>query len=171
MRINTRWVVAGVVAAGLLAASLATAVSAQPAPGPAAQATTCPLGGMMGAGGLAFGSPSMHDAVASALGLTSQQLWEAQAFGTSIGTLAQEQNVDLQAVVDAALAVHTARLESAVNNGTLTQAQADAMSAFMKRQITTAFQTAASGASFGFGMMGNHGMMGPGSGPRWGGAP
>ena len=79
----------GVVAVGLLAASFATAVSAQPGRD-LGRDDICPVGGMMGAGGPAFGSMPMHDAVASALGLTSQELWEAQAAGKSIGTLAQK---------------------------------------------------------------------------------
>jgi hypothetical protein len=86
-------------------------------------------------------------------------------------SIAQEQNVDLSKVVEAALAAHSAQLDAAVKAGTLTQAQADAMKAFMKARIESRFQDATGVAPHGFGMMGGRGMMGPGFGPPWRSAP
>ena len=92
--------------------------------------------------------------------------------GTSIATLAQERNVELARVVDAALAAHSAQLEAAVKAGTLTQAQADVMTAFMKSRIESAFAATATVGPRGFGMMGGRGgMIGPGFGPPWRTAP
>jgi hypothetical protein len=113
----------------------------------------------------------MHEAVASALGITSQELWTAQAAGKSVATLAQERNVDLTTVIDAAVAAHSAQLDAAVKTGTLTQAQADAMQAFMKAGIESGFQGTAAVGPRGFGMMGGRGMMGPGFAPPWRTAP
>ncbi len=159
---------------------IATTVSAQTAPTPAnSGASACPGPTMMGGGfgrGPAmggFGAGVMHQATADALGITSQELWDAQAAGKSIASLAQERNVDLATVVDAALAAHSAQLQAAVNAGTLTQAQVDAMTGFMKDRIQSAFgATSSTPGPRGFGMMGGRGMMGPGFGaPPWRTAP
>jgi hypothetical protein len=170
MQGKRRWLFGGAIAFGLVVGSLvATGVSAQTAPTPGAPAAGfCSGPAMMGAG---FGPGGMHETVASALGITSQELWAAQNAGKSVATLAQERNVDLSKVVDAALAAHSAQLAAAVQAGTLTQAQADAMNAFMKARIESGFQGSAVMDSRGFGMMGGQGMMGRGSGPPWRSAP
>lgn len=176
---KTKWLLGGAIAFGLLVGSVvATGVSAQTAPTPGAPGTGfCPGPAMMGSGfgprpGMgAFGPGVAHDAVAAALGITSLDLWDAQAAGKSVATIAQEQNVDLTRVVDAALTTHSAQLDAAVKAGTLTQAQADAMKAFMKTRIENRFQGATAVGPRGYGMMGGRGMMGPGLGLPWRNAP
>jgi hypothetical protein len=180
MNSKTRWHFAGAavlaLAVGLL---IASTVSAQTAPAPANPGmSVCPGPAMMGGGfgrGPAvggFGPGAMHEAVANALGITSQEMWDAQAAGKSIATLAQERNVDLTTVVAATVAAHSAQLEAAVKAGTFTQAQADAMTAFMKGRIESAFGASTAVGPRGFGMMGGRGgMMGPGFGPAWRTAP
>jgi hypothetical protein len=116
----------------------------------------------------AHGAGVGHEAIANELGVTSQELWDARAAGKSVADLAQENDVDLAKVVDAALAVHTAQLEAAVNTGTLTRGQADAMTALVRSHITTQFQATSAVGPMGNGMMGGHGMMGRGSGPGHG---
>jgi hypothetical protein len=118
-----------------------------------------------------FGPGVEHEAIAGALGITSQELWDARAAGKSVAELATEKGVELSKVVDAALTVHTARLDATVQAGTLTQTQADAMTGFMKSRIETQFQANGSFGAWGPGMMGGPGMTEGGFGPRGRGAP
>jgi hypothetical protein len=155
---NTKWRFGAAAVLGVLVALLiGTVASAQTAPGPANPGTgLCPGPAMMG------GGPGItHEAIADALGITSQELWDARLAGKSIATLAQEQGVALSTVVDAALAAHSAQLGAAVEAGALTQAQADAMTAVMRSHIESAFAASGMMGPRGFGMMGGHGMMGP----------
>jgi hypothetical protein len=179
MQSKLKWFAGAALAGGLLVGSLvATGVSAQTAtppgsPGPG----LCPGYGMMGGGfgpGArvgACGPGTEHEAIANALGITSQELWDARTAGKSVAELAREKNVDVTKVVDAALAAHTAQLGAAVKAGTLTQAQAEAMKALMKSHIDSQFQTTAAAGSWGPGMMGGRGMIGSGFGPRGRGTP
>ena len=179
MRGKMKWLAGAALASGLVVGSLvATGVSAQTAtPQGSAGAGFCPGVGMMGGGfgpGArvgAFGPGAEHEAIASAVGVTSQQLWDARAAGKSVADLAKEKNVDLTKVVDAALAGHEAELDAAVKAGTLTQAQADAMKTLMRSHIESQFQTTAGSGPWGNGMVGGHGMMGGGFGPRGRGTP
>ena len=176
MQWKMKWFAGAAVAGGLLVGSLvATGVSAQTAtsPGPG----FCPgygmMGGAVGPGARVgtYGPGVEHDAIANALGITGQELWDARAAGKSIADLANEKNVDLTKVVDAALAAHTAQLDAAIKAGTVTQTQADAMKAPMKGRIEAMLQTPTATGSWGPGMMGGRGMMGSGFGPRGRGAP
>jgi hypothetical protein len=186
MQSKMKWLAGAALAGGLVVGSLvATGVSAQTAPpqGPTG-AGSCPgfsmMGGGFGPGARvgAVGPGAEHDAIASALGITSQQLWDAWVAGKSVADLAKEKNIDLTNVVDAAVAAHVAQLDAAVTAGTLTPAQADAMKTVMKARIESGFQTttASGSGSNGMmgvrGMMGGHGMMGGGGfGPRGRGTP
>lgn len=142
-----------------------TSVGAQQAPPPVTpDAVGCPGPRLMGAG---TDQPGLDEAIANALGITSQELWTAQAAGKSVATLAEEQNVDLSAVVNAALALHSTRLEAAIQSGVLTQAQAEAMTAMMTSRLESTFAAGRVRGPHGFGMMsGGYGMMGRGFGPR-----
>jgi hypothetical protein len=174
-----KWFAGAALAGGLLVGSLvATGASAQTAtppgsPGPGFCPSYSMMGGGVGPGARvgAFGPGVEHEAVAKALGITSQELWDARAAGKSVAELAKEKDVDLTKVVDAALAAHTAQLDAAVKAGTLTQTQADATKALMKGRIDSQFQTTAVSGSWGPGMMSGRGMMGNGFGPRGRGAP
>ncbi len=186
MQRKMKWLAGAALASGLVVGSLvATGVSAQTAPPQGSPgAGFCPGFGMMGGGfgpGAhvgAFGPGAEHEAIASALGVTSQQLSDARVAGKSVSDLAEEKNVDPTRVVDAALAVHVAQMDAAVTAGALTEAQADAMKALMKSRIESQFQTTAGSGPFGNGMVGGRGMMnghgmmaGGGFGPRWRGTP
>ena len=62
---------------------------------------------------------------ADALGVTPQELMTELQAGKSIADVAAEKNVDLQQVIDKVLAAAKTKLDTAVTNQTLTQAQAD----------------------------------------------
>jgi lambda repressor-like predicted transcriptional regulator len=164
MQRKMKWMAGAAVAGGLLVGSLlASSAAAQtPVSGVGPGPGVCPGFGMMTAG---FGPAVSHQAIADALGMSSQELWDAQAGGTSIAELARQENVDLSTVADAALAAHTAQLDAAVQAGSLTQAQADAMQQLMRSRIEAQLQTGGGFRGWGPGMMGGRGMMGwPGSG-------
>ncbi len=170
MQRKTRWIT-GAAAAGalLIGATVATGASAQTAPTPGAPvAGFCSGVGMMGGYGPraganvgTFGPGAVHDAIATALGITSKELWDARAAGKSVAELAQDKNVSLDTVVDAALAAHSAQLDAAVQASTLSKAQADAMTQFMRSRLETQLQAAPGLGGFGPGMMGGFGF-GPG---------
>ncbi|SRR6266542_4840828 len=179
MQGRMKWFAGTALAGGLLIGSLvAMGVNAQTATPGAPAASFCP-GSVMLAGRPGQEAPAMgivgpvaeYDAIAAALGITSQELWDARAAGNSVADLATEKKVDLSTALDSALATHSAQLDAAVKAGMLTQAQADAMQALMTNRLQSHFQ-----ATTGFrpgdpGMMGGHGMMGPGFGPRGRGTP
>jgi len=168
MQRKTRWLTGSAVAGALLlGATLVSGASAQPTPIPGAPAAGFGPGyGMMGGFGPGAAASSgtngaVHDAIASALGITSQELWDARAAGKTVAELAAEKNVPLQTVVDAAVAAHSAELDAAVQSGTLTQAQADALTQLTRSRIQAQFQTAAGfGFGYGPGMMRGRGMLG-----------
>src|SRR5215207_8551155 len=176
MQGKMKWLAVSAVAGGLLIGSVVVAsVSAQTATQPGQGMS--PGHGMMGGGfgpgghGAAFGPGAPHEAIADALGITSQELWDARATGKSVADVAAEKNVDLTAVADAALATHTARMAGAVEAGALSQAQADAMKALMQGHIETQFQATNAIGPMSIGMMDGRGMMGPGFAPGLGHGP
>ena len=175
MQSKMKWLAVTAVVGGLLIGTVAVAgVSAQTAmpPGPGVWPGHGMMGGGSGPGGRggAFGPGAQHEAIAQAVGITSQELWDARATGKSVADLAAEANVDLTTVVDTALAAHTARMDGAVEAGALSQAQADAMTAVMQSHIESQFQATNTVVPMGIGMMGGRGMMGagPGHGPGFG---
>ncbi len=180
MQGRTRWITGTALAGALLlGATVATGASAQTAPTPGAPGSgVCPGFGVMGGFGPGVAGRTgtygaVHDAIATALGLTDQELSDARAAGKTVAQLAAEKNVPLQSVVDAAAAVYSEQLNAAVQAGTLTQAQADALTQLHRSRIQAQLQTTA-GFGFGYGpsMMGGRGMMGGfGFGPRPAGAP
>lgn len=70
---------------------------------------------------------AMLDAAAKTLNITSDELTAQLRSGQTIAQLAQAHNTTEQAVTNAALAAAKAQLDQAVQAGTLTQAQADAV--------------------------------------------
>ena len=179
MQGKTKWITGSVVAgAVLLAATLATGVSAQTTPTPGAPVTGyCPGFGLMGGFGPGVGARigtygAVHDAIASALGMSSQELWDARFAGETVAELAREKNVAFQTVVDAAASAYSQQLDAEVEAGTLTQTQADALTQLARTHIQAQLQTATDMPGMGPGMMGGRGMMGGfGFGPRGRGAP
>lgn len=73
---------------------------------------------------------------ASTIGVTEEELRTALRGGQSIAQVAQSKDVDVQKVIDAMVADAKAKLAEAVQNGRLTQAQADAKSANLTDRIT-----------------------------------
>lgn len=73
---------------------------------------------------------------ASTIGVTKEELRTALRDGRSIAQVAQSKDVDVQKVIDAMVADAKAKLAEAVQNGNLTQAQADRKAANLNERIT-----------------------------------
>ncbi len=67
----------------------------------------------------------MHEAIADALGITVDELDDALASGQTLAALAEELGVDMADVQAAVEAVHEEALQQAVDEGLLTEEQAD----------------------------------------------
>lgn len=93
------------------------------------------------------------DAIQNALGLTGQQVAEELRGGSTLGEIISAHNGDPAAIVDTAVAAATERLDSIRANGTLTQAQEDAMlsglKAFYEAILNGAFHPQAAQAAQG----------------------
>ncbi len=82
-----------------------------------------------------FGGPDL-EAAAKTIGVSADDLRRALHSGQSIAQVAKAHNVAVDKVVAAMVASVEARAKTAVTNGRLTQAQADAMVAAAKKEIT-----------------------------------
>lgn len=94
--------------------------------------------GMRGMGGhmKGTGMAQTHEAVAKALGLTTEKLNAALASGKSLADVAKDQKVSVDAVVKVMVTAHERQLADAVKQGTLTQAMADKMKSNLTQRIT-----------------------------------
>jgi hypothetical protein len=114
-------------------------------------------GAMMGAAGGA-GANGLHEqvwtAVAEELGMTYDELLQATQNGQTVAQLAEEQGVTLDELKDAAQEAHQAALADLVEQGVLTQEQADWMADHLDDMPMFNF-----GQGFGPGMMNGRGMM------------
>ena len=123
--------------------------------------TNTPLhdGGPGDGRGRGLGQPEL-EAAAKVLGMTTDELSTALQSGKTLEQLAQDANVDVQDVKDAIQAAHVtemrSRIQQAVTDGTITQANAD----WLLEGLDKGF-IGVPGA-FGFGHGGPHG---PGFGP------
>ncbi|MCA9953582.1 MAG: hypothetical protein KC434_02610 [Anaerolineales bacterium] len=72
-----------------------------------------------------FSRDDAEAAIAEALGLTVEDLAAAKDEGTRLTDLAEQQGVDMEAVMTAVTDARTAAIEAAVADGTITQDQAD----------------------------------------------
>jgi len=81
-------------------------------------------GGLLWARG---GEWAVFDAAAEALGLTPEELFTELHDGRSLAEVAEAQGVDLEMVQEAQHEAQQAAIEQAVEDGTLTQEQADRM--------------------------------------------
>lgn len=95
-----------------------------------------------GSGPVVGFDPAQHEAIAAALGMTSEELHTARREGRTIAELARQRGVDLQTVVEAALALRRANLEAQVAAGYLTQSQAEWMLAEMEAHLRAQFNSA-----------------------------
>ena len=91
-------------------------------------------GGMMGRGGMvARGDGLLHDVMVAAfaekIGLTVEEINTKLEAGETMWTIAEAQGIAAADFPQLITDVHTAALEKAVADGTITQAQADAMKA------------------------------------------
>jgi transposase-like protein len=88
-----------------------------------------PFGGFGGRGLGRFGGDrwAMFDAVAESLGLTPEGLFAELHAGKSMAEVAEAQGVDTETLGDALQAARVEAIQQAVEDGTLTQEQADRM--------------------------------------------
>jgi hypothetical protein len=129
--------------------------------------------GMMGAG-IYTGTMPMHSAMVAAggmheqvwtaiaqeLDLTYEQLTQAVQNGQTIAQLAEAQGVELEDLQQAARDAHQAALTDLVEQGGLTQDQADWMLDHLEDMPMLNFEQGfGPGRMHGRGMMGGHGMM------------
>jgi hypothetical protein len=124
-----------------------------------------PCGGRGGGFGLMGGSWTMFDVAAEALGLTPEEFFAELRAGKTLEEIAVEQEVEIEAVHDAlnAARVEAMRegIEQAVEDGRMTQAQAD----WMLEGLEQGFLPMGQGGGSGHGMRGGSGHgMGGGSG-------
>jgi hypothetical protein len=125
-------------------------------------------GGHGGRGGMGRGL----DTVATALGLTADEVRTAIEGGQTIAQLAEANGTSAQSVIDALVAEVTAHLDEEVAAGEHTQADADARIAEATTRITEFVNNTQTAGPGGPGMggpgMGGPGMGGPGMGGRHG---
>lgn len=148
----------------VLSAFVAVPAFAQgPTPTPEA-----PYGWHGGGGGFGFwggGSRVVFDAAAEALGLTPEQLFAERRAGNNLADIAEAEDVDPQTVYDAmnAARVETVRqaIEQAVEDGRLTQEQAD----WMRQGLEHGFMPMGRGFGHGLGFGGEGNCPGHGSAP------
>lgn len=96
--------------------------------------------------------------IARTLGLTETELMTALRDGKTIAQLAQEKGVSTETIVNALVAAEKARLDQAVADGKLTQAQADALLKVAQVMAPSYLEgTGKFGGRFGPGMMGHGG--------------
>jgi hypothetical protein len=82
-----------------------------------------------------FRGSASFDVLAEILGMTTDEVREALAGGQTITELAEAQGVPLQDVADALVAAEAERLQQAVEDGRLTQEEADERLALMEENI------------------------------------
>ncbi len=121
-----------------------------------------PCGGRGGGFGLGGGSWTMFDVVAEALGLTPEEFFAELRAGKSLEEIAEEQGVEMEEVHDAieAARVEAMRegIEQAVEDGRITQEQADWMLEGLEQGFLPMRQGFGSGRGKGGGS--GHGMRG-----------
>lgn len=104
------------------------------------------------------------DALANALGLTTDELYAELNSGKTLAALAEEKGLDRAALVAELESTHQAGLAQAVADGVLTQEQADAMLSHMAGR----YEWMLDNMGAGYGMMGGRGGMMGGSFGRQG---
>jgi hypothetical protein len=131
-----------------------------------------PFHSRRGFDGFGFKGGFSLDTIAEALGLTADQLHEQLAEGSSIADIAESAGVDIQDIVDVALASLDEKLDALVADERLTQERADEIRAGTTEMIESMINGAMPGFGFKFeggegfdfhgrGMPGPHGFFGP----------
>jgi hypothetical protein len=118
----------------------------------------CGYAGQMG-GGWSWGRHgfSLVDATTEATGLTVDEVIAALQEDQTFAQIAEAQGVDPQAIVDVFLADREAALAEAVDEGRLTQEQADQMLEEMAEHVSEHLEQPWTPRSFGGGRMGRGG--------------
>ena len=154
-------VVALITVVGLAVGGMALAQTETPPQTAPATPGQLPWG--KGFGCMGGGSWGNFDAMAKALNLTPTQLFEKLHEGKTLADIATEQGIDLQKVQDAANAARVQAMKDAiaqaVNDGKITQAQAD----WLLQGLDQGYM--GKGRGFEFGGMGGRGMHGFRGGP------
>ena len=113
--------------------------------------------------------------IATLLGMTSDQIWAERVQGKTLADLAKEKGVDTQKLVDALVASQKTRLDQAVTDNRVTQAQADKWLAWYAQsaalQLTEPYVPGAGLGGMRGGPGGPGGMRGPGPMDQNGGTP
>jgi hypothetical protein len=91
--------------------------------------------GMRGGMGFRIGGVGL-DAVAKALGISSDDLKTDLGKGQTIAQIAKSKNVDVNTVIDALVGDASTRIDQAQTNGRVTKAQADKLKTDLKTRIT-----------------------------------
>jgi hypothetical protein len=126
---TTALVVAALVA-GLVAGNVASVVAA-----PESEATTSGMGLKLGSAMRDAGA-RLADIVAGLTGLDAADVRTQRESGTSFAAIAAAKGIDTAALVESAMKVRTDVLAKKVEDGTITQDQADAAAERMKARIT-----------------------------------
>jgi uncharacterized protein YidB (DUF937 family) len=107
----------------------------------------------------AFGGPWGRDlnAAAAYLGLTEAQLDAALDGGKSLAQIAKDKGKTADGLVDALVTAATKRLDQAVTDGRLTNAQRDMIVADLKQRTTAIVNGTTPADGFGFRFRGHHG--------------
>ena len=85
------------------------------------------------------------ETVSDLLGITSEERCELRQEGNSLADIAAEQGVTVDELVEAIMAERTAAIQAGVDDGTLTQEQADSMIQYMVERIELAVDRTANG--------------------------
>jgi hypothetical protein len=156
-------VVALITVVSLVMGGIALAQTQTP-PSPTTPTTPQQLPWGKGFGCMGGGSWTNFDAMAKALNLTPTQLFEKLHEGKALADIAKDQGVDLAKVQEAANASRVQAMKDAiaqaVNDGKITQAQAD----WLLQGLDQGYVGKGRGFGFGFGHGGGRGMRG-----FWGG--
>jgi hypothetical protein len=130
---------AGIVIALVVGGIFATGTFAQDdetPPAPGEQRPERPPHGGPCEGGPRGGPSPLLDAAAETLGLTVEELVDALDDNTSIADVASAQGIDAAEIVNAVLARAEERMQQAVENGRLTQEEADERLAQLREKVT-----------------------------------
>jgi hypothetical protein len=128
--------------------------------------------GMRGGHGFGLAGASL-DAVAKALGITTDELKTDLGKGQTIAEIAKAKGLEVDDVITALVKDATARIDKAVTDGHLKQDMADKLKAALKTGITefvnNGFPKGPKDGGIGFGFGGRRGHGGPDGGPHLGG--
>ena len=93
-------------------------------------------GGRHGPGGLGFGRIGL-DAAAEVIGIEEDDLRDALRDGTTLAELATQNGVEVQAVIDALVAEGNERIDNALEDGRIDEAEAAERRTELTERITT----------------------------------